>query len=400
MTETGVDAPDGPIRDDRVGRGAAVGLGGLPSHGGPTGDGGRVEAVSPASPRPSGRRRRRSPLARRLLIGLGAAIGLIVVVFFAAAFWVGGHLGGSGGAEVDVTIPPGTSTGGIVNVLARDGVVSDAWLFRLYLRYEGASGFVAGKYAFHHHEGYSAALKDLHQGPKVVLAKLTIPEGFTLGQIAERVGHLPGHTAASFLAVAQSGAVRSSFEPPGSNNLEGLVFPDTYFVQPDETDQDLLQQMVSQFDQVTSDLGMDTPGSLPNGLTAYQTVVVASMVEREAKVPEDRGMIARVILNRLQRGMKLQIDATVLYALGIQTTNITKSDLNVNSPFNTYRVAGLPPSPISNPGRASLLAALSPTPGSWLYYVLADASGKHAFATTEAQFLQLEAQARASGLLG
>jgi UPF0755 protein len=98
--------------------------------------------------------------------------------------------------------------------------------------------------------------------------------------------------------------------------------------------------------------------------------------------------------------MKLQIDATVLYAIGLQTTNITKSDLNVNSPFNTYRFAGLPPSPISNPGRASIMAALSPTSGTWLYYVLADASGKHAFATTDAEFRQLEAQARAKGLLG
>ncbi len=97
--------------------------------------------------------------------------------------------------------------------------------------------------------------------------------------------------------------------------------------------------------------------------------------------------------------MKLQIDATVLYAIGKQTTSITKSDLNVNSPYNTYRVTGLPPGPIASPGRASLLAALSPTPGTWLYYVLADASGKHAFATTDAQFRQLEAKARAEGLL-
>lgn len=317
----------------------------------------------------------------------------------AGVAWAASHLHGGGGAEVDVTIPPGTSTSGIADLLARRGVVSDGWLFRLYVRYEGSGPFAAGKYAMHSGEGYTAALRELRAGPKVVLAKVVIPEGFTLKQVAQRVGTLPGRSAAAFLAAADSGTVRSRFEPPGANTLEGLVFPDTYLVTPDETEAEILQQMVAEFDQLATTLGMDAPGTLPNGLTAYQTVIVASMVEREAKVPEDRGMIARVISNRLQRGMKLQIDATVLYAINKQTTAITKSDLNVDSPYNTYRVAGLPPGPIASPGKASLIAALSPTPGTWLYYVLADASGKHAFATTDAEFRRLEAQARAKGLL-
>ena len=344
---------------------------------------------------PTSRKRRR----RRIVVALLATFVVVIILAISGVAWAGSHLHGAGGAEVDVTIPPGTSTSGIADLLARRGVVSDGWLFRLYLRYEGARPFAAGKYAFHHGEGYTAAVAELRAGPKIVLAKLVIPEGFTLKQIGQRVGALPGRSAAAFEAAASAGTVRSRFEPAGSNTLEGLVFPDTYLVSPDETEAEILQQMVSEFDQLATTLAMDAPGALPNGLTAYQTVVLASMIEREAKVPEDRGMIARVIVNRLQRGMKLQIDATVLYAIGKQTTSITKSDLNVNSPYNTYRVTGLPPGPIASAGRASLLAALAPTPGTWLYYVLADASGKHAFATTDAQFRQLEAKARAEGLL-
>ena len=353
-----------------------------------------VDGPPPSAPNPRARRR------RRFVVGALAVLAVGFLILVSGAVWAASHLHGAGGNEVDVTIAPGTSTSGIADVLAKRGVVSDGWLFRFYLRFEGAGPFSAGKYVMHHGEGYTAAYRELRAGPKIVVSKLIIPEGFTLKQIAARVGNLPGRSAAAFLAAGDSGAVRSRFEAAGSNNLEGLVFPDTYLVTPDETEAEILQQMVAEFDQLGTELGMDAPGTLANGLSAYQTVIVASMIEREAKVPDDRGMIARVIINRLQRGMKLQIDATVLYALGTQTTAITKSDLSVDSPYNTYRVAGLPPAPISNPGRASLLAALSPTPGTWLYYVLIDASGKHGFATTAAEFARLEAQARAKGLIG
>jgi peptidoglycan lytic transglycosylase G len=327
-----------------------------------------------------------------------AALALVGVVALGAIVYT--HVYGSPGATVEVTLPATVSRTQAADVLTHDGVVSNAWLFRLYLHLKGAGPFHGGVYDLRRHEGYAAALRALDRGPRIELTRLTVPEGFTLGQIAERVGRLPGKSATRFLEVAQSGVVRSPLEPAGSNNLEGLLFPDTYFVRADESEQAILQQMVDQSASVASEIGLDQPGTQPNGLTAYQTVVVASIIEREAKVPEDRGMIARVILNRLQKGMKLQIDATVLYALGGHQTSVTNADLQVNSPYNTYRVAGLPPAPISNPGRASLAAALNPTPGTWLYYVLADASGKHAFATTESEFLRLRAQAKAKGLLG
>jgi UPF0755 protein len=332
-------------------------------------------------------------------LALVLLLGLVTVVV--GAFWAQRHLSGTPGAEVDVKIPAATSTSSLADLLTSHHVVADAWLFHYYLRYQNVSHFDAGEYVFHAHEGYTAALRDLRRGPKVVLTKITIPEGFTLAQIADRVGRIQGLSAQQFLAAATSGAVRSRFEPAGPPyNLEGLVFPDTYLLAPGESEQTILQSMVNEFDQLGTRLGLDAVvGPLPNGLTAYQTIVAASMIEREAKVPEDRGMIARVIVNRLQKNMRLQIDATVLYALGVQKTGLTNKDLRVNSPYNTYQVAGLPPGPISNPGRDSLLAALSPTPGPWLYYVLADANGKHAFATTIQEFNALVAAAKAKGLL-
>src|ERR1700694_4490473 len=117
---------------------------------------------------------------------------------------------------------------------------------------------------------------------------------------------------------------------------------------------------------------------------------MASLIEKEAKVPEDRALIARVILNPLAKGMKLQIDATVEYAEGVHKARLLNSDLKTPSPFNTYLIAGLPPSPIAGPGQASLTAALTPAAGTWLYYVLIDAPGKHAFAPPPAEFARLE----------
>jgi len=153
--------------------------------------------------------------------------------------------------------------------------------------------------------------------------------------------------------------------------------------------------MVDRFDQVGDAVNLATPST---GLSPFQTVVAASLVEKEAKVPQDRGKIARVILNRLNDHMRLQIDATVEFALGVHKTRLLDSDLAVNSPYNTYKIDGLPPGPIASPGRASLAAVLNPTPGTWLYYVLISPDGEHGFATTPAEFNKLLAEAKAKGL--
>ena len=212
------------------------------------------------------------------------------------------------------------------------------------------------------------------------------------------MGRIRGLSAERFLAVARGGTVRSKFEPPGSNNLEGLVFPDTYFVAPGDDETKVLTRMVSAFDDLATELAVQDSQARV-GVSPYDTIIVASLIEREAKVDEDRAMIARVIYNRLQRHMILGIDATVEYALGQHKQQLTNQDLSINSPYNTRKFPGLPPTPIAAPGRKALEAALVPSPGPWLYYVLADASGRHAFATNIAEFERLRREAHAKGLL-
>jgi UPF0755 protein len=202
------------------------------------------------------------------------------------------------------------------------------------------------------------------------------------------VGQLPGRSAAKFLELAKSGQIRSDYEPPDVNpaaGLEGLLFPDTYDFRRTDDESVILQRMVDRFDEVAASINLNQLAA-SRGVTPYQVVVVASIVEREAKVPEDRGMVAQVIYNRLKQGMFLQFDSTVVYALGNNITGVVSNkDTQVDSPYNTYKNKGLPPTPIAAPGKASLLAALNPTTGPWLYFVVVDPSGKAAFATTFAE---------------
>ena len=342
--------------------------------------------------------RRRGSWGRRILVGVGLVLLVGVAAGGGLVLWINSHLGGSGGAPIQLTIPDQAGHSTLAAELGKAKVVSDSWLFRRYLDYRGVAPAHGGAYTFHSHEGYRAALADLDQGPKLVDQKLTIPEGYDLSQIAEKVGQLPGLSAAKFTALVTSGAVHSPYQEPGSTSLEGLVFPDTYFISAQDTEQAVLQKMVDRFSQVAAEVNLSASAQT-NGLSPYQTVILASLIEKEAKIDADRGKISRVILNRLAKGMRLQIDATVLYAEGVHKTRVLNSDLATVSPYNTYKVAGLPPGPIAGPGKASLVAALNPTPGSWLYYVLIDASGQHGFATTNSEFNRLKAEAHAKGLL-
>jgi UPF0755 protein len=304
--------------------------------------------------------------------------------------------GGPAGPEVQLTIPLGTSTTGIASLLGRTKVIESPRVFTLYVRLKGAGPFEAGDYTFHLHSGYGAAVAVLRAGPEVTFSKITIPEGFNLAQIAARVGKLPGRSAERFLAAA-GGAVRSRFEPPGSTNLEGLLYPATYRVGPGDDEASLLRRMVATFDDTATALGIDQAAARLT-ISPYQVVTVASMVEREAKLDEDRGPIASVVYNRLQRGMSLGIDATLLY--GLHTSHLSQSDLASDNPYNTRKNRGLPPTPIASPGTPSLLAAISPPTTPYLYYVLIDQNGKTGFATNQADFEKLKARAKAAGLLG
>ncbi len=338
--------------------------------------------------------RRRWPF---VLLGLVAVGVLVSVLGFS---WVQRQVDPSGppGEAVAINVSPGMSTADIGELLEREGVISSAAVFKYYSRLTGAGSIQAGNYTVRKGEALPKVFEILEGGARSEMGEpITVPEGLRLEEIAAVVGRLPGRSADRFLELARSGTVRSQYQPPGSTNLEGLLLPETYFVADDEDEGRILRRMVDAFDKAATELNV-AAGASRHGISPYQLVTVASMVEREARVPEDRGPIAQVVYNRLARGMPLEIDATVLYALGEHKETVLFKDLEIDSPYNTYKVPGLPPGPIASPGRRALEAAVSPTSGPFLYYVVIEENGKHAFAETLADHNRNIEAARKKGL--
>lgn len=303
--------------------------------------------------------------------------------------------------------------------LEGEGIVVDDGTFREYVGREGGLDLTPGFYTLRPRDHMGNVLRALRTPPNETFYKVTFPEGFTLEQMGERLAQeIPGFDARSFVARASGtdGEVQPStvLRPDSVRNFEGLLFPDTYLFAANESPIQIVQRMVRMMERVGRQEGIDrAPERL--GYSPYEILVIASMIEREAKIPADRARIARVIYNRLGLGMKLEIDATVLYG---QDAERPFAELKaIEGPYNTYATGGLPPTPIANPGRASIAAALDPaddprpddplcldlpadTPCRYLYYVLADADGGHAFAATLEQHETNVAKSREAGLLG
>jgi UPF0755 protein len=326
----------------------------------------------------------------------------LLVVAGSSALWVQRQVNppGSAGEPVQLTVEQGMSTSDIGSLLEREGIIASADVFKYYARLTGVGPIQAGDYTLQKKSDLSDVVQVLEGGAaNAEDEKVTVPEGLTLAEVAKVIGAMPGRSAEKFLEVAKSGAIRSQYQPAGNNSLEGLILPETYFVAKGDDEAKILQKMVDSFDKAATQL--DLAGAAAQfGLTPYEAVIVASLVEREARVDEDRGKVARVIYNRLERGMQLQIDATVLYALGRAQESVSFKDREVNSPYNTYRIPGLPPGPIASPGRKSLEATVSPTPGNWIFYVLTDPSGRHSFTADDREFQNLVKQCIDKGLCG
>jgi UPF0755 protein len=300
--------------------------------------------------------------------------------------------GSSTGREVAVVIEPGSSGWSIGAKLETAGVIEAAWLFRLYARVKGtAKNLRAGEYVFRTNMSYGAVVAILEKGPAIEFTRLTLPEGKTVSETA-RILARAGFTAEEFLAEATSGTHTTKYLPSGSKNLEGFLFPKTYDFKEGTTAGQAVDILLTQFARETAALDWARASAL--GVTPYQIVTIASMIEREARVPQDRAKVARVIYNRLARGMRLQIDATVQYAIFLDTGSYKNplliEDYGYSSRYNTYQIDGLPPAPISSPGRASIEAALNPADGKWLYYVLINDKGEHGFAETYDEFVRLK----------
>jgi len=319
----------------------------------------------------------------------------------AAVLWVEHQINPPGalGPSVRVTVTRGMSTAEIGQLLKREGVIANTTVFKYYVKLTGAGSIEAGDYSLHKASNLGQVMKSLEAGAaKAEDDRVTVPEGLKLPDIAERVGELPGRSAARFLEVAKSGAVKSQYQPAGSTNLEGFILPETYFVAKTDDETAILKKMVDAFDVVAGKLDL-TGAAARLHVTPYQVIVVASIVEREALIDDDRGKVARVIYNRLDAKMQLQMDSTVLYAIGKKDKdNVTLDDRKVNSPYNTFVAPGLPPGPISQPGRKSLEGAVAPPPGDWIYFVTTDVSGRSSFTANYNQFLRDVAVCQSKGL--
>jgi len=305
---------------------------------------------------------------------------------------------GSAGKAVTIGITKDMGTSEVADLLAKKGVIDSALAFNVWATFAGSGPYDEGSYRLHQGQGVRSALSVLKAGQQVAAVpdvKLFLPPGLTNAQIAERVGQIPGRSAAKFLAVVNSNTIRSKYQPPDVTSLEGLLFPDTYFVGAREREDAIARRLVARFDEIGDKIGL---GNAQN-LTPYQTVVVASLIQTEAKLAEDAPLISAVIRNRIRDGMQLQVDATLCYAKGGCPPAPTNADKAIDSPYNTYKIAGLPPTPIASVTEAALVAALNPTAVPYKFYVVSDASGKHAFATTLAEHNRNVAAARAKGLL-
>lgn len=327
-----------------------------------------------------------------------AVLAVVLYVSWRAFSWVNDRLDPPGppGAPVVLDLPPGSTTSGIAQTLADNEIIVDQRIYDWYVRLKGGTSFQAGEYTFFENSAAWEVLDVLKAGPDRVAQaeqlKVTIQEGLTIEQLIAELDKVEDlqFTGAELVAELRSGVYTSVFAPaPGElpdgviEPYEGLLFPDTYFLAVDAEPGDLLRQMVARFDLVLRELGY-TDAIEAVGLTPYEAVIVASLIEREARVEADRAKISRVIHNRLAADMRLGIDATIVYFTGDNVLTVT--DLETESQYNTRLVRGLPPTPIAMPGRAALEAAIDPVVGQWLFYVLASEDGRHAFSVSEEEF--------------
>ena len=329
-------------------------------------------------------------------------VGLLFVLLGVAVI-VGGYLwvrseaepSGPLGPQVIITVPPGAGVNQMAASMHEKGVIGSTLAYRIWSQVHAIPAVVAGSYAFHKNDSFADADRVIAAGPNVF--PLDIPPGFTVSEVASRVGQLPGHSQAAFDKLATGGTIHSPWQPTGVTSLDGLLGTGTYVVVPGETESQLLVDMVDRFDNEADSLNV-TSGSAALGLTPYQLITVASIVEKEGVIQKNLGPVARVILNRLMDNMPLQMDSTVLYALGRDGGTVTSTDLQTQTPYNTYLNKGLTPTPICFPSRAALQAALDPPAGSWLYFVVVRQDGTEAFADTFAAQQANEALAKQRGL--
>ena len=361
-----------------------------------------------------------SPREFRQLRGVTRTVAIVVVasVLFLGSlgWWTVGVLNPSGepGVAVNFTVNDGDTISSVASRLHSAGIISNATIFRWYVSTKGTIALTPGYYALKPKDNAGSIVEALSTPPAQTFISVTFPEGMTVAQMAQRLSEkMTFMKPEDFMAAANSPDTASELRPKSQTSLEGLLFPDTYQISGDDTESRVVARLVSMMERVSRQVEL-TAGAKARGFSPYEILIIASLIEREAKVATDRSKIAQVIYNRLAKKMKLEIDASVKYG---QDPAMSWTDMkDTDTPYNTYINKGLPPTPIANPGKASIQAALAPfgsPPASdqactglpagvkceYLYYVLADEAGGHVFATTYEQHLLNVEKSKTAGLL-
>ncbi len=294
------------------------------------------------------------------------------------------------GISVEVEIVEGMTLTGIADLLEKAGVVDNSFVFRLFVEQEGKEkNLVPGIYSLTTGMVYDDVLAELVLGPAVITYRISIPEGFTIIQLLEKVALDVPFIEYVELEAAADIANHDYDYLKDKVSLEGFLFPKTYEITIDYTAADIIEMMLAQYQYETGTL--DYSYAEGKEMSKYDILKISSMIEREAYIPEERETISAVIHNRLNINMALGIDATLSYYLEKWEEPLTESDLQTDTLFNTRLYAGLPPTPICNPGLASIAAALDPAEEDYLYFKITDtANHKHSFFTDYNDFLNAE----------
>jgi UPF0755 protein len=352
----------------------------------------QLEPLMTSGPLPPSRHRKTWGKRIAALISVGVAVAMIAfsVVLLRGPGESTDYAGGGAG-DVTVVVTRGDTLSEIGARLAEAGVVLSADSFVNAAAVDDrASTIGPGRYTLRKQMSSIAALELMLDPASRADSRLVLPEGLRLEQTVNAAAKATDLPKSDFQKVLQS-PEQLDLPTWAKDRPEGFMFPASYDLTGEETARSLLRQLVKRFDQASSDVGLEERAG-DVGLSPYDVLVVASLLQAEV-TPQDFSKVARVIYNRIEAGMPLQLDSTVSYALGVTDIQLNEDQLKTASPYNTYVVKGLPPRPINSPGEAALEAALTPAKGKWLYFVSIDPrTNETKFARTYSRFLELKAE--------
>jgi UPF0755 protein len=342
------------------------------------------------------RRRRLFPLLSLLVILVLIGASFLLVRSVVGSFRTPDYVG-SGTGFTKVTVAPGDGASDVAASLLKAGVVKSVRAFVNAAKRSGRAGDIQpGVYRLRLQSSGDAAMAAILDPANRLVTQLTIPEGYTTKQILAELATKVGLPLAQLQAAASQLANLGLPEDLKPASDEGVLFPSTYSFDPGTSPTAAVQQLTAQFDVEYVRLGFSAAARAEH-LSPYQALIIASLVESEAKFPEDRPKIARVILNRMAARQPIGIDASNRYGVTLSGKDPNQTTYTEDSPYNVRTHLGLPPTPVSNPGEASLRAAIHPAAGNWLYYVVEDAAGHHLFTNDATRWETAMAKCRAAG---